>query len=256
MGNYVVTGDEELRLRKQWEREVLPKACQDREIFDLLRGVFQKVSEGHPFETSVKKAPQKRNLAEERCAWFQRWYNELGFEIEVPVPTIGGKAVSNREFDRRAKLGKSLFYRPATSEVSYEAFMIAVGQEDHWTVNDEAEREKVGWELTEQGYWFWAEVRDSCPRLKTSWNTLTKKITLLSLEEYVIVWYAHKAETSEMLDQATWTWLRTRYRTNSGSGALDAYGSSGRVGVVLGNGPVCLSVDYDNGGGRAAEVVK
>ncbi|MDP2631547.1 MAG: hypothetical protein Q8P30_02130 [Candidatus Uhrbacteria bacterium] len=247
-----VTDEQELAIRRQ-ASELVKRVLSGTVAFEFASPRLQAIITG--VDSVEKRQVKKRNLAEERCAWFQRWYNELGFEIEVPVPTIGGKAVSNREFDRRAKVGKLLFYRPATSEVSYEAFMTAVGQEDHWTVTDEAEREKVGWEPVETGYWFWAEVQKECPRLKTSCNTLTKKITLLSIEEYVIVWCAHKAETGEMLDQATLTWLRTRYRTNSGSGALGAYEFHGRV-CVCRYGPEGLSVDCDDCGGRAAEVVK
>jgi len=187
------------------------------------------------------------NLAQTRNNWFQNWYRELGFNLSVPLP-----AVSDKEFSRRGDLGQDLFYRPSSSMASYEALMTAVGQSNHWTLTH-GDREKVVWEPTATGYWFWAEVAQDCPRLGTPWNKLTKvqKLNLLSLEEYVIVWWAHKAATNVMLDAGTWSWLRTRF----GRGALHAYECDGRVDASRWNDDV-LACPYDFAGGRVAEVVK
>lgn len=188
------------------------------------------------------------DLATARRYWFQNWYRELGLTVSVPFPPV-----SDEEFNRRKELGQALFYRPPTSEVSYEAFMSAVGQGEHWTVADESDRKKIVREPTEKGYWFWAEVGENCPRLGTSWNTLVgeQKLNLLSLEEYVIVWWAQKADIITMLDISTWSWLRTRF----GRGALDAREYCGRVDVRRWNARR-LACSYGNAGGRLAEVVK
>lgn len=188
------------------------------------------------------------DLAPARRYWFQNWYRELGFTVSVPFPSV-----SDEEFNRRKELGQALFYRPPTSEVSYKALMKAVGQGKHWTVTDKDDRKEIGWEPTEKGYWFWAEVAEPCPRLGTPWDTLAlkQKLNLLSLEGYMIVWWAHKADADTLLDTRTWSWLRTRF----GYSALVADEYCGRVGVGrwIGCG---LAGSYDDVGGRVAEVVK
>jgi hypothetical protein len=188
------------------------------------------------------------DLATARHDWMQNWYRELGFTVSVPFPPF-----SDEEYKSHKELGQELFYRPSTSKVSYNALMKALGQDGHWTVTDNDDRKKIAWEQATTGYWFWAEVAQDCPRLGTSWNKLTKeqKLNLLSLEEYVIVWWAHKAETNAMLDTNTWSWLRTRF----GAGVLNADGYFGRV-FVDGWGAGGLADSYVNGGGRAAEVVQ
>ncbi|MFH1430489.1 MAG: hypothetical protein ABIG71_03125 [Candidatus Uhrbacteria bacterium] len=170
-----------------------------------------------------------------------------------PLLFIPKPNVSNREFARRRKQGQDLFWRFATDDLSYESFMRAVGQEDHWTVTDEKERAKIEWEPTDHGYWFWAEVQDNCPRLGISHNDLSKQITLLSLEEYVIVWHAFKQEHNGTIDVRMWCWLRTRYRFGFFDvGALDASGYYGRV-DVNGDHAADLAPPYSDGGGRLAE---
>lgn len=188
------------------------------------------------------------DFATNRRNWFMDWYYKLGFSLQIPVPPV-----PDEEYKRRQAMNQDLFYRPPTSEVSYEALMKAVGQDEHWTVVDESDRKKIVWEPAQTGYWFWAEVAQECPRLGTSWNKLTKeqRLNLLSLEEYALVWWVHKAATSVMLDNRTWSWLRTRFGPN----ALDASGCLGRVRVCrchVGG----LADPFDFGGGRCAEVVK
>lgn len=187
------------------------------------------------------------NLAVARHDWMQNWFRSLGFNLSLPFPPI-----SDEEYKRRQELGQELFYRPASSEVSYEALMKAVGQSEHWTLTD-SDRQKVGWEPAQDGYWFWADVAPNCPRLGTPWNKLVKKqkLNLLSLEEYVLVWWVYQAETNIRIDTFTWSWLRTRF----GQGALGAFGSNGRVYVNRWN-AVFLADSYGCEGGRAAEVVK
>lgn len=258
-----VSEAEELRLRRQLEREVLPKAVADRAAFDRLRAVCQEISEG--VAPGTAPGTKKRDLDEVYRAWFEAWYRSLGFQITVPRPNV-----TNREFARRAKKHQELRYEPATSEVPYEAFMRAVGQGDHWTVTDEGERAKIGWEPCMQGHWHWAEASDDCPRLGTTWNDLMRAIKLLSLEEFVKHWHATKAgalfnvlfakprvgkvgaqaKAGRMLDVRTWTWLRTRF----GPGALYADGYAGRV-SVRGDSAEYLSLPCGDGGGRALDVV-
>lgn len=247
MSKKIVISDEQaLKIRRQWEKEIIPKIEANLLTYVSLRKVFQEISEGRVVKEEVGKP--KRDLAEKRRQYFEDWYRKLGFTT-ITVPTPG---VSNREFARRAKLGQQLFFRPATKDVSYEAFMKAVGQGDHWTVTDQTERVKIAWEPTETGYWFWAEVQESCPRLRTCWDNLSKEVNLLCLEEYVIVWHSYEAETGERLDSHTWTWLRTRF----GRGTLRADEYSGRVNVSRCGDPGYLAISCGDEGGRAAEVVK
>ncbi len=249
----VVGAEQLLSVREQWEKEVLPKLEGDIKAYQLVRSVFQAVSEGRLEHVEVDfealRQP-KRDLAEERRARFGQWYQGFGFtEVTVPKPDA-----SNREFKRRAEAGQALFYRPATGEVSYEAFMAAVGQGQYWTVVDAVERAKIAWEPADAGYWFWAEVAEVCPRLKMPWNNLNAAIHLLALEEYAVVWHALKAQ-GVVLDASTWCWLRTRYKVAKGRlSALSAGEAHGRVPVGRG-GPENLARAYNNNGGRAAEVV-
>ena len=246
MGNRsVVSGDEELRLRRQWEREVLPKVLGERTLFERMRSVFQEVSEGVAPGTGVVAGAKKRDLAEQCRAWFEDWYRSLGFAITVPKPNV-----TNREFARRTERHQVLTYEPATADVPYEAFMRAVGQGDHWTVTDEGERAKIGWEPIAKGYWHWVDAQDVSPRLGVSWKRLTANLRLLSLEEYVKFRHALKAKTGRMLDVRTWCWLRTRF----GRGALSAYGHGSRVHVHRSSADG-LSIPFGGAGGRAADVV-
>lgn len=189
---------------------------------------------------------KRRDLAEAHRQRFEDWYRSLGFAITVPKPEF-----SNHEFDRRRKRGQELIFHPATKDVPYEAFMAAVGQSSHWTVTNAAERAKIGWETTATGYWFWADVQDECPRLKTNWNVLSTQIRLLSLEEYVIVWHATKAMSGRVLDVRTWCWLRTPF----GPGALGANEYDGVV-SVFGHSVESLSISNGGAGGRALDVMK
>ena len=192
-------------------------------------------------------------IAKARQQEIQEFFNNHGLgHIKVPVPNV-----SNDEFvERRVGHEQMLFFRPATKDVSYEDFMKALGQGNHWTVTDEVERAKIGWEPTEQGYWFWAEIKAKCPRLGTSWHDLTNKLNLhlLSLEEYVIVWHTHKALTNTMFDRDTWSWLRTRYQRANNSGVLAVHEWNGLVDVDR-YWSGSLQHSYDDEGGRLAEAV-
>lgn len=254
MDSITVTDEEIERLRQEvairrQADEVVRRVLSGGIAFDFASPRLQTIIAG--VEELEQVGKKKRDLAEERRVWFQEWYDSLGFKVEVPLPTVNGKPVSNREFKRRAEMGQTLSFRPATSEVSYVAFMV-VGQAHHWTLKDD-EQDKIVWEPAQAGYWFWAETVERCPRTGTSHDKLSEQITLLCLEEYVIVWHAHKAQTGELLDVHTRTWLRTGYRfVDVGLGALDAFGWLGGV-RVLRPGPEDLAVGCAGGGGRAME---
>jgi hypothetical protein len=209
------------------------------------------IIDGKSAEEAIKErgknrhAP-KRDRAEERRAVIEMNFKKCGFTVTVPKPLA-----SNRDFDAWAKAGMGLFWHAPDVEVSYEGWMMSHGQSNHWTVTNEAERKKIGWERTVIGYWFLAEIVPACSRLKTSWNNLSRSVKLLSLEEYVVVYWTHCDLTGLRIDVSTWCWLRTRY----GLGARDAFDFGGGV-CVYGSGAGGLSVPRDLVGGRAVEVVK
>jgi len=253
MGERAVTDAQELAIRRQAD-EVVKRVLKGTVPFDFASPRLQAIVVGA--ESPEKVGKKKRDIAEERRQLFEDWYRQIGsFITFIPKPMV-----SNREFVRRAQAGQVLFYRHATDDVSYEDFMKAVGQGDHLTVTDNAERAKIVWEPTETGYWFWAETSAKCPRLKTPWNTLITTITrLINLEEYAIVWWVCR-EAGETLDISTWSWTRTCYNVAAAGeperlGALRVTADDGKV-YVHKHDPEHLEVSYDHEGGRSAEVVK
>lgn len=142
------------------------------------------------------------------------------------------------------------------SSLGYDRFMAAVGQQDHWTVTDVAERKKIRWEPVLTPTWRWIETPDYCPRTGTSWNDLATLLPgcMPSLEEYVAAWHATKHEHNRMLDVSIYCWLRTRFGP-SGSGALGALGCGGRVGVYWWV-AAGLGIAVSDYGSRASDPVK
>lgn len=257
MGKRIVIGEKEaLVIRRQWEIEIAPKVDADARAFKLVRGVFQRVSEGRfddePATPEVVRQP-KRDLAKEERVWFETWYRGLGFaDISIPNPLA-----SNRDFARWQKSQSGLIFVPSISREFYEKFMTAVGRGDHWTVAH-ADREGIVWDDSPaaNGYWLKAETNHECPRLGTSWNILQSQIQLLALLEYAILWHALKVRTGRKLDVNTWCRLRTRYKFADGQlGALHADGPAGQVRVGWDR-PGPLEDSFALGGGRAAEVVE
>lgn len=188
----------------------------------------------------------KVDLAKHHGIRIESWYRSLGFtSVVVPKPKV-----SNMEFQKSSRYFQALFYRPPTSLVSYEAFMKAVGQVNHWTVINKAKRDQIGWESTVKGYWFWAEVERLRPHSEISWKDLRGTIRLLTLEEYVIVWHATKAATSILLDPYGRCGLSTRF----GFSVLEASGNNDEFQVHDGRGFFEIpSPAFD--GFRLAEVV-
>lgn len=222
----------------------------DEAMLDL-KGLVERFAPGE----IIGQPTPERDIAEERLVETVQFYSARGIHIPIPKPMLDDKVISNREFERRRKANQELFYRHSDKLLSYQAFMTANGQAKHWTVAEEAERKKIIWEATEEGYWFWAEVPERCPGLGETWNDLSGSIRLLSLEEYVVVFHATKFLTSLVIDVTTWCWLRTRCKTASGLGALRTYGDSGQVGVFCYSSEG-LSELEGNDGGRSSEVVK
>ena len=218
--------------------------------WDRVQPIVQTLIEGTPIDgSSVVPTPgtKKRDHAELRRQWWETYYRSLGFNVTVPLPRF-----SNRVWTRETGRGRVVTPRAPTLLISYEAHMEAVGQGNHWTVKDEAERQKIVWEPTKDWYWYWADAQDTCPRLNASWNDLiaTPKLHLLSLEEYMPFWHGVKADGGRMLDRNTFTWLRTRF----GPGALSANGCDGQVRVSRGS-ESDLSIPHGPEGGRSADVV-
>ncbi|GEM_PF-2905586 len=151
------------------------------------------------------------HMMAQRRQWFECWYEKLGFNVSIPFLFI-----SDEEFARRFQKNEALFYRPPTTEVSYQKFMKAVGYGIHWTTTSIV---RGILEPTDTGYWFWAEVAPRCPRLDISPHAFTDEIEhpnqkLISLEEYVIVWFAmiHIDQDSQRLDDdGTSSLLRNEY---------------------------------------------
>ena len=244
-----ITADQEGRLHR-WIFKLVTLVVIGRiplqAVMNAIRALFEQFA---PDELPEEDG-QKRDESEKRRFAMENFYHSIGILLPVPKPDI-----SNREFDRRRKADQELFWRFATTDVSYKVFMTACGQAGHWTVTDEAERAKIGWETVIEGYWYWAEVAPSCPRTGTSWNDLmtdTTTFSLLFLEEYVITWYVSKQVDGFMLDLSSNCLLRTRYNT---TGALEAFGCDGEV-FVLPHDAELLAGSFGCGGGRAAEMVK
>lgn len=243
----VVSDEQELEIRRMCDT-LKDRALTGPVDWGRAKPIVQFLIEGGTIDgvaPNAQPGTKKRDLAEDHRKRFEDWYRSLGFAIIVPRPNFSNRAIAKRRAN-----GQDLVFRPATKDVSYEAFMTLNGQGNHWTVTNAAARAKIGWEPTAVGYWFWADVQDDCPRLGTSWNDLSVQTKLLSLEEDVIVWHATKAMSNRILDVRTWCWLRTRF----GPGALRADGFDGCVGVDRISAER-LSVSYDCGGGRAADVV-
>src|SRR3989339_83447 len=167
-------------------------------------------------------------LAWKRQREIQGFFNKHGLErVVVPPPSV-----SDEEFKIRWGKIQKLFFRPATKDLSYEDFMKALGQGNHWTVVDKEERVKIVWEPCEQGYWFWADVQCKSPRLRNFWNKMIQelKLNLFCLEEYVIVFYMSKVISGVEIDVSTCTWLRN-VQPRECRGALTAGGCNGDIRV-------------------------
>lgn len=185
----------------------------------------------------------------EKCrSAFERWYTVLGLPITVPLPMI------NDEEYHRFKEDQTLIYRPASSEVSYEAFMRAVGQDNHWTLDDDYEDGKIARSIVDHGYWFWADVSSEAPRCGQSREMIFADLSggarkLMLLEEYAIVWWTAKtSQTGVILDHDTYTHLTNQY----GDGHLLGHGTDGGIKIITTHNPNHAA---KNTGGRTIAMV-
>jgi len=251
MDKAIVTAEQELTVRHLCDT-LITRLVAGTVPFDVARDglvrlvEYRKPGQPIPKRGDRKHAP-KRDRAEELRAKVEANYRRLGhLAVTVPKPSA-----SNRNFADWERSNLELNYRPADSELTYEAWMTSHGQANHWTVTNETERAKIGWEPRAIGYWFLADVSPACPKLNTSRDDLMKAIRLLSLEEYAILYWTHRDLTGLRIDVSTWCWLRTRF----GSGALYATDYGGGI-CVLGIGASTLAVPSDCAGGRCVvEVV-
>jgi len=158
----------------------------------------------------------------------------------------------NTAFEDAAKKSE-----PSSPSLAYDRFMTAVGQGNHWTVTNAAERQRIAWEPVQTWRWRWIETPVRCPRTSISWNDLmallaaeTPPSLLASLEEHVLAWHATHQEHRRALDVSTWTWLRTRF----GPCALSTGECGGRISVR--RAPARdLSLSYGSEGGRASDPI-
>lgn len=160
---------------------------------------------------------------------FERCYFKLGFEIRASLPIV-----NDEEYLCLIKNNQALIYRPASSEVSYEAFMKAVGQGDHWTLNNDYEPENIEWSVVDRGYWFWADVSPDAPRCGQSRESIFVDLSggsrkLMTLEEYAIVWWTAKtSQKGVVFDQHTYTYLMNL----CGNGSLLGHGTDEGIKII------------------------
>ena len=213
---------------------------------------FGKFLRGELVEPQAAELPLARTAAEKRRNFFQNWFKKLDIKVEVSLPTINGRLVSGKEIRNRRKKGQNLFFWPGNGRGRYNELMAAMNQVNHWTVASGT----IAWDpQAQRPFWFWAEDQLDCPRLKTPWNDLMKKFPadatqhLLSLEEYMLVFFAYREKNNKFFDKATWSWLRTRFGS---AHALRAYCNESRLSVGWDG-----NLDYSDGnvGGRLAEIL-
>jgi len=184
-------------------------------------------------------------LGEKRRAEIVANFRRRGFKISVPKPNV-----SNTTLKRWRCEGRELFYRPATDELGYAAWMTAHGQARHWTVADEVRRATVDWEGVRTGYWFTTEIAPVCPRLNEDYYDLVASTKLLSLEEYALVYWTHRDLAGIRIDVRTVCWIRTRvFRM------CHVAGCGGRGMYIAWVGTDSSLIPVNTTGGRAVEVV-
>ncbi len=254
MSKKTITEEQELQIRRQTD--------------ELLRGVLCGATDFHLASSTLQKliaGERKYDLAEERRVWFEQWYKSLRLKLDIAVPK---PQVSNREMRWKQDEGFALFYRPPTSAAPYPWLMAEICQGHHWTeIPEERDIRElkfppgwkpddghplIVWEPTDTGYWFWAEIAETCPRLGEADHTgpggwseyqtanekrrrqrrlqLLAQVGLPSIEEYIIIWGAWYREKEIRLDITTGTYLRTNIRIPDDKvvaakwGALNLYG--------------------------------
>ncbi|MFH1429979.1 MAG: hypothetical protein ABIG71_00470 [Candidatus Uhrbacteria bacterium] len=207
-----------------------------------------------------KKKPGEH--AKDRKAFFDRFFDELGLSIQVPVPNV-----SDEEYAKQRNLGKELFYRPADAEFVLGTFLESASAlkecmqlEASWGRIRPVEFlfSRAGGPILEpvlDGYWYWAEAMNECPRSGTSWNDLTKAVRLLSIDEYVVAIFATAYGEQRVFDMETATMLRTRWVDEKRSGIIAMFvdNEDGLMYEIVED--YELDTGFDEVGGRAVERV-
>lgn len=201
-------------LRRQSD-EALTHALADPAKAAIARVAWQMIIDGKSEEEvrgsiGKKRHSPKVDLAEQRRVAVETNFRTHGHAVSVPKPDA-----SNTDIKRWRREGCELFYRPATAELRYGAWMHSVGQGEHFTVAEEANRgkTKVGWEDAAAGYWFVVRIAQACANWEgKSWTELMTSFRSLSLEEYAIVFWMHYDLTGECFNSGRFRCiLRTRY---------------------------------------------
>lgn len=192
----------------------------------------------------TENSPKRINAGEMRCRFMEDFFRKIGIKIVVLYPNI-----TNEEFDQWIARGFQLFYLPSSKSVPRAELLAALGITELRALTDNFLLENIVWENIETGYWFWAEVRDICPRQTKTRKEITSEVTLLSLEEYAIVWHVWLAETGKNIDIPSWCFLRTKYKKD----LLYARGWIDNVLVGI-NSRNELTLKFESGGGRAMEL--
>jgi hypothetical protein len=153
------------------------------------------------FFSSDSDEKDGNDLLENYRQAIEKVYRQLGFQVQVPKPSI-----LYRDFKILSRENQALFYRPSTRLVPYEKFMKAIGYGDDWTVRVHS-MFRINWYDTENGYWFITSRAKACPFPNDSWENCSKEIRLPYLEEYVIVWFFLFQIFQWRIDERTMTWL-------------------------------------------------
>lgn len=172
---------------------------------------------------------QNFDLVIQRCHGIIDFYRGLGFALEFTKPEIVDEQplAFLRRYRALKAVGLELFGLPPSCLVSHEAFMEAIGREQHWTMTDAA-WVSIGWNRTEEWTWFLSEVSTDCPRLNTTYPDIVRNTTLPTIEQYHALWYQTAALDGRKLDPCTVSYLATSY---GNSGVLSASGITGSVAV-------------------------
>lgn len=189
-------------------------------------------------------SPKRINAGEMRLRFMEDFFRKIGIKIVVLYPNI-----TNDIFDQWIARGFQLFYIPSSKSIPRAELLAALGVTELCAFTDNFVFENIVWENVGAGYWFWAEVGETCPRREKTRREITSEVTLPSLEEYVIAWHAWFLETGGSMDIATWCFLRTKYKKDM------LYARGWINNVLMGiNSRDELALKFASGGGRAMEL--
>ena len=173
-----------------------------------------------------------RPMAERLAIFFSEFYRRHRFDVEVPYPMgQNGNHLSDVYFGMKGEIKQALFYRPATTEVSFVEMMDAMSGTQSWTEYHLELFDAAAWEPTKRGYWFWVDTGYKRELIKREEQISQEEAkTLMSLEEYIIFYYAlmssyPRLESPPHLIQLN-SWLRTRITYNNHPHLITARGGT------------------------------